>query len=336
MDTQKPKAAFFIGNVETFKSVWPEDRRKAIEARCDVLPIWITVKNAEEHLDALADVEYVFSTWGIPQLSEELIVKMTRLKAVFYAAGSVQHFARSYLKHGVRVFSAWVANGIPVAEFSLAQILLSCKGYFRNTADARLNGKPSHHSSHKGPGIYGNSVALIGFGVIARKLADLLRGFHMKVLVVDPYVTDEVIRSHGAHRATLEEAFAQAYVVSNHLPNLPATVGLLKGSLFASMRPNATFINTGRGAQVVESELIATLQARPDLTALLDVTFPEPPEADSPFYTLPNVQLSTHIAGSIGNEVVRMADYMIEEFNLVRENQPVRFEVSLGMLETMA
>jgi phosphoglycerate dehydrogenase-like enzyme len=102
------------------------------------------------------------------------------------------------------------------------------------------------------------------------------------------------------------------------------------------MRPNATFINTGRGAQVVESELIATLQARPDLTALLDVTFPEPPEADSPFYTLPNVQLSTHIAGSIGNEVVRMADYMIEEFNLVRENQPVRFEVSLGMLETMA
>ena len=83
---------------------------------------------------------------------------------------------------------------------------------------------------------------------------------------------------------------------------------MLNAALFRSMRPGATFINTGRGAQVNESDMAAVFGARPDLTALLDVTWPEPPEAGSPLYTLPNVHLSSHIAGSLGNEVVRMAD----------------------------
>ena len=64
--------------------------------------------------------------------------------------------------------------------------------------------------------------------------------------------------------------------------NLPATVGLLKGARFASMPRDATFINTGTGATVAEPELIAVLRERPDLTALLDVTHPEPPVKGSP------------------------------------------------------
>lgn len=62
-------------------------------------------------------------------------------------------------------------------------------------------------------------------------------------------------------------------------------------------------------------ELLAVLQARADLTALLDVTHPEPLPTDSPFWTLPNVQLTGHIAGSIGDEVVRLADWMLDEFD---------------------
>ena len=76
------------------------------------------------------------------------------------------------------------------------------------------------------------------------------------------------------------------------------------------MRSDATFINTGRGAQVIERDLIAVLADWPGLTAFLDVTWPEPPEKESPLYALPNVSLSSHIAGSINDEVVRMADYV--------------------------
>jgi phosphoglycerate dehydrogenase-like enzyme len=140
----------------------------------------------------------------------------------------------------------------------------------------------------------------------------------------------------GVRPVTLEQAFEQAFVVSNHLPNLPATKRMLRGQHFASMRQHATFINTGRGAQVDEDEMIEVLQARPDLTALLDVTHPEPPVPDSPLYTLPNVQLSSHIAGSLGNEVMRMADFMIDECRRYLAGQPLQYQVTLDMLETMA
>ena len=102
------------------------------------------------------------------------------------------------------------------------------------------------------------------------------------------------------------------------------------------MRENATFINTGRGAQVVEADLIETLRERPDLTALLDVTFPEPPAADSELYRLSNVQLSSHIAGSMNDEVVRMADFMIEEFIAWEAGKPLRYQVTRELLERMA
>ena len=111
---------------------------------------------------------------------------------------------------------------------------------------------------------------------------------------------------------------------------------MLNGSLFRLMKPNATFINTGRGAQVVEDDLIAALEAEPARVALLDVTMPEPPKPDSKFYTLPNVFLSPHIAGSLGDEVARMGDYMAEEFARFKNGEPTKWNVTLKMLETMA
>ena len=84
--------------------------------------------------EKFADVEIVFSSWGMPEFSEESIKRyLPKLKMVFYAAGSVQSFARPYLVAGVGVVSAWAANAVPVAEFSVAQIILANKGYFRSS-----------------------------------------------------------------------------------------------------------------------------------------------------------------------------------------------------------
>ena len=80
--------------------------------------------------------------------------------------------------------------------------------------------------------------------------------------------------------------------------------------------------------------VVEVLEKRPDLTALLDVMHPEPPEDGSKLYTLPNVRLSTHIAGSINDEVHRMADYMIEELRRYLAGEPLVYEVSESMLLT--
>lgn len=105
---------------------------------------------------------------------------------------------------------------------------------------------------------------------------------------------------------------------------------------FCRMGTTATFINTGRGAQVVEEDLVRALREQPGRTALLDVTWPEPPAEDSPLWRLPNVFLTPHIAGSINQEIARMGVYMAEEYENLATGRPCRYEVTEDMLRTMA
>ena len=177
---------------------------------------------------------------------------------------------------------------------------------------------------------------MLGAGRVARRLVELLASVELRVLVYDPYLDEAEARRLGVEKTSLPDAFRRGYVVSNHMPNLPETVGSLNARLFRSMRKGATFVNTGRGATVVEEDLIAVLSERPDLSALLDVTWLEPPAAGSPLYSLPNVWLSSHIAGSKGDEVRRMADRMIEEYRRWVEGLPLEHEVSLEALDRMA
>ena len=281
------------------------------------------------------DTEYIFSTWGMPIFTEEEIkAHLPDLKAVFYGAGTVQKFARPFLNCGVKVFSAWAANGVPVAEYTVAQIILANKGFFKSMryTDRAI----ASAVFRKYPGNYGVKVGIIGAGMIGKMVIRKLRDYCLEVLVFDPFLPDVTAAELGVKKVTLEEIFSQCQVVSNHLANNAQTKGMLHGKLFETMLPYATFLNTGRGAQVVEADLIRVLTDRPDLTAILDVTSPEPPVEGSPLYSLPNCILTPHIAGSAGNEVRRMGQYMEEEYKNLLANRPCKYEVTLEMLETMA
>ena len=172
---------------------------------------------------------------------------------------------------------------------------------------------------------------MIGKGVIRR-----LRDIQLAVLVFDPFLGDAEAAALGVEKVPLDTLFARCNVVSNHLANNAETKGMLDYALFAKLPQGATFINTGRGAQVVEADLCRILRERPDLTAILDVTAPEPPAADSPFYSLDNCILTPHIAGSSGNEVHRMAAYMADEFARYMAGEPTLYGVDEAMLERMA
>jgi phosphoglycerate dehydrogenase-like enzyme len=290
--------------------------------------------NFDGHAQHLREVEAIVSTWGMPSLTPEQLDAMPMLKVVFYAGGSVQGFARPLLERGIVVVSAWQANAVPVAEFTLGQILLATKGYFRNTREYKS--PAARETAHRGRGNFGETVAILGAGAIGERVIKLLGAFDLQVIVFDPFLSDERAAMLGVEKVSLEAAFERAYVVSNHVADCQETAGMLNGALFERMRADATFINTGRGQTVREEELIAVLQARPDLTALLDITHPEPPIEGSLLYTLPNVQLTTHIAGSIGNELLRMAKCCLEEFIAWQNGEPLRYAVSLPMLDIMA
>lgn len=315
MKMQKYKAAFVCSNPKNIDYVYSPEQQKKIGELTDLCKEIVTHENIDS-LD-LSNVDVIFSTWGmLPLTVEEIQKKMPRLKALFYAAGATDSFAMPFLENGVKISSAWKANGIPVAEFTVAQIILSMKNYFSNSWSNRFTG----------PGCYGETVALIGSGTISKMVQKLLKNFHLEVMVIPSLPRDRTI--------SIEEAFRKAYVVSNHLFNHENNKKCLTKEMFLSMRKGATFINTGRGAQVDMEGFIEAFKERPDLTALLDVTDPEePPRADSPLYTLPNVRMTSHIAGSLNDEVHRMADYAIKDFQHFAAGEKIEHEVTREILQ---
>lgn len=333
--TMLKRAALFYDYPFEDGEVYGQGRRQTIEKLTDLYPEVINSKNFDEHAPGLRDVEVIFATWGMLRLTDEQLAKMPNLKAVFYAAGNVKAFAQPLVDNDITLVSAWDTNAIPVAEMALAQVILSCRGYYRTIREYKKTHDQNKAKAFHRSGVNGETIGLIGMGMIGKRLSAHLKDFGFRIIVHDPYLSEEQAIELGVERVSLEELFKKAYIVSNHIPDLPSTRNTLGSPLFKSMREDATFINTGRGAQVVEADLILTLRNRPDLTALLDVTYTEPPGAESELWTLPNVWISPHIGGSVGDEVVRMADCVIEEFKAWELGRPLRYRVTSEVLSTM-
>jgi phosphoglycerate dehydrogenase-like enzyme len=332
----KPVAALCSSELWQLDRVFGQGRREQLAEVTHLLPDILHPDHVVGNRERYQSVEVLFSTWGMTEELAKAVRTLPHLKAFFYAAGSVQGFARPLLENQIQVVSAWAANAVPVAQFTLAQILLSLKAYFRDLREIRLPAHLRFDPHVQAPGILNGTVALLGFGMVGREVARLLRPHGIRILAYAPLLPVEEADREGIRLVTLAEAFSQADIVSNHLADLPATRGLLTQIHFDLMREGATFINTGRGATLIESDLREVLQKRPDLTALLDVVDPEPLPLDSPWHQVHNAVISSHIAGSIGGEVVRMADLMLEEFKAWRNGQALKYEVTLEMLKTMA
>lgn len=329
----KTLAAYF-GDAGQIDRVYDRPEKEELDHLCHFPGAVINLENFERFADELASVEVIFTTWGMPLLEDSHLDLMPRLRAVFYAAGSVKEFAGPMLERGITVMSARRFNAKPTAEFAFAQILLSMKGYFLNLRQYR---EPEHkHTSHRGPGNYKECVALLGLGNVGTQLSKLLQATELEVLAYDPTLSAERAGELRVEPVSLEEAFARACVVSNHMPYLPETERIITAAHFASMRFRASFINTARGAIVDEPAMIDVLRQRPDLQALLDVTYPEPPEKGSPLFHLPNVWLSGHIAGSVKHEVFRLGRACVDAFGDWRAGRKLSDAVNPHEFASMA
>lgn len=330
--------SIFLGGDAIFR-VYSDNTLAELQKELGAERICYQKAEVVSHPEAFSDVEFIFSTWGMPAFTvEEIKTFLPSLKAIFYGAGTVKGFAKPFLDCGVRIFSAWGANAVPVAEYTVAQILLANKGFYQSARAYRSRcGREvalSHFRASRGN--FGAKVGIIGAGMIGKMVIRALASYKLEVLVADPYLTDEAASELGAKKVSLEEIFSECDVVSNHVANLPETVGMMRYEHFASMKSNATFINTGRGAQVREADLIRAMRERPSLTAVLDVTVDEPPREDSELYALDNIFLTPHIAGSAGDEVARMGEYMLEEYRRYIGGEQTRYEITEKMLATMA
>ena len=326
----------FVLNPDAFDLIYGPDERADIAAHVDIVGPPLTAADVLADPTRLADVALIFSGWGMVPLDAALLAHAPRLAAVFYGAGSIRYFCSDALwDRGIVVTSAYAANAVPVVEFTVAQIVLSLKRVWHYTRAVR-NLRAYPDGRHAVPGAYGVTVGLIALGTIGRMVAERLAAFDLHVLAYDPYIDAATAAKLGVELVSLEELFRRSQVVSLHAPWLPETMGLITGAHLAALPPDATFINTARGAIVREAEMIDVLQQRSDLFAVLDVTYPEPPAAASPLYTLPNVVLTPHLAGSLGRECRRMGRTMVEELHRYLAGEPLRWAVSRAQAAHMA
>lgn len=285
------------------------------------------------------EIRYIFSTWGMISLTnEEISAYFPRLEAIFYGAGSVKYFATPFLQSGVRVFSSWLANAESVSEFLMAQILLANKGYFLMHSRYKNEGfQSSRQYCRCFDGNYGAKVGFIGFGSITQRTIELLKPFHLDIYVYSNHLKDDEYTQYQIKKASISKIFSECQTISNNMANNADTENLLDRRYFQQMGEYATFINTGRGAQVNLSDLKSVLREKKNCVALIDVTDPEEPlAATDDIWDIPNIFISPHSAGSISKEILRMGDYMMDTYNALRSGAAVSYEVTEKLLETMA
>jgi phosphoglycerate dehydrogenase-like enzyme len=284
----------------------------------------------------LPRADVLLTGWGCPRIDAAVLERAPRLAAVVHAAGTVKGHVDPACFARLRVSSAAAANALPVAEFTLAAILLAGKRAFRLQRRYReLRAFRLWWREVPPVGNYGRVVGIVGASRIGRRVLELLRPFDFERLVYDPYLGAPEAAALGAERAELDDLLRRSDVVSLHAPSLPETRQLLDRRRLALLRDGAVLVNTARGALVDGAALADELVAG-RIDAVLDTTEPEVLPADSPLYELPNVFLTPHVAGAMGSETRRLAALALDEIERLARGEPLAHEVRLEDLARIA
>lgn len=325
------KFLLFGVNIETVKSVFNNEILEygIYKKYNDIITEGVVYRN----------VEYAFGTWDVPSFSEQELKKyFPDLKVLFYGAGSIQYFAKPFFNAGIRIFSAWAANAIPVAEYSVAQIILANKGFFKYENLYRKYGKSkAKEIESKYPGNYKTKVGILGAGMIGKKVIEKLSFYDLDLLVFDPFLSDKDAFSLGVKKASLDKIFSECQTITNHLAKNKETNGLLSYKYFSKMNDYSTFINTARGSIVNEEDLKKAMRENDTLLSIIDVLDPsEERSNEDDIFSIDNIIITPHSAGSQCKELKRMGSYMIEQYYNIVNNKKTEYEVFDSDLITMA
>ncbi|MER6536922.1 hydroxyacid dehydrogenase [Streptomyces sp900105755] len=286
--------------------------------------------------ETLARTEVLVTGWGCPVLDAAALDAAPKLRAVLHAAGSVKGFTTPEVwRRGIVLSSAAAANALPVAEYTLAMILLTGKDVFAFRDQLRTRRAFPYGGIVPGVGNFHRRVGIVGASRVGRRLIELLRPHDLSAALSDPYVDEVEAARLGVPLLPLDDLLRTSDVVTVHAPQTPETRHLLGARELALMPDGSVLINTARGSLVDHDALVEELRTG-RLTAILDVTDPEPLPADSPLFDLPNAFLTPHLAGSQGNELARLGRTVVEEAGRLLTGAGLRHAIDHSALERTA
>jgi D-3-phosphoglycerate dehydrogenase len=265
-----------------------------------------------------------------------IIVGLTRIgENEITAAGALEVVARigvgfdtidvpALTAHGIPLLTVGMANSVSVAEQAMFFMLTLAKrgAHFHSMVS---EGRWTERLTMLPADLAEKTVLIVGFGRIGTRIARRCLAMDMTVLVYDPYVAADAIRSAGcAPVADLDAALPRADFVTLHCPKGPETIGLINAARLKQMKPTAYLINTARGGIADEAALHAALTGGVIAGAGIEVFDKEPPDAAHPLLKLTNVVTAPHMAGVTQQSIERMAVQAARNVLSVFDGRPLR------------
>lgn len=282
-----------------------------VDVPADVL----TEFESDDAARLIGEVEVLLAGWGCPRVDHETLDRMPNLRAVVFAGGTASAVLDTVeaARRGIVFTNAGEGNAQAVAEYTAATIVLAGKRA-RYAEQIYRTGRAfvDREVELVDTGNFGRTVGLVGASRIGRRVAQLLLATDLRVLIYDPYASEEEIVSLGGIKVELDDLLAASDIVSLHAPATAETEQMIGTRELALLRDGAVLINTARGSLIDHDALRRHLRAG-RVDAILDVTEPEPLDADDELWTLPNVTLTPHIAGATGNELHRLGRDVVDE-----------------------
>ncbi len=291
---------------------------------------------AERLIELAHDADIVITSWGSPNLTEEVMAQLPKLKYVAHAAGSVKPVVSDAMwEKGVRVTSSAKVLGIGVAETTLGYTIAAVKNLFNVSRSLANGGWYEEFDDIRE--LFELKIGVVSGGMVGSHYMKLLSMFDVEILLYDPFITEEQARErYNAKKVSLEELLKESDVVSIHAPSIPETNHMFNADTLALMKKDAILINTARGSIIDEKALYEHMKAGNLKYACLDVFDPEPPVADHPLRSLPNCIMSPHLAGLTHNGLLRIGAHCVQEIKRFLAGEPMITEVTQEQLSKSA
>lgn len=288
-----------------------DDGIQRLEAAADIRYDVRTGLSEDQLVEAIAAYDAIIIRSGT-RVNARVLEAGRNLKVVGRAGIGVDNVdIAAASQRGVIVMNTPQANSVATAEHTMTLLLALC----RHTAPAHasLLAGEWQRSAFTGVQLYRKTLGLIGFGRIARLVAQRARGFDMNVVAYDPYVSAEIGQECGVKLLDLDEVLGSADMISLHTSLSPETENLINAESLALCRDGVMLVNPSRGKLVDESALAAALESGKVQAAAVDVYRSEPPDPDHPLIGLPNVLHTPHLGASTREAQRDVAVQIVEQ-----------------------
>ena len=240
------------------------------------------------------------------RVDADLLAKAPNLKLVIRGGVGMDNVDKKLCaEKGIKAVNTPRASSVAVAEMAMA-FMVAIPARLIEAHTSMKEGK-FLKSELKRTELFKKTLGLVGAGNIATEVAKRAQAFGMEVLAYDPYLKEHPI----AQLVSLDELAAKADVISLHLPLTDETRGMVNATFIAKLKDGVILINTGRGKCVVDADLAAALQSGKVRAYGTDVWPSDPPPADCPLLTAPNVFMAPHIGASSKENLGRIGDEVV-------------------------